>query len=472
MKELLNNTISFLLDGVEILSDGLSSLFTEEKKTEYDAGFLSASQLLSKFNKGISICGRSLNAETSFRGVLVYGQVGAGKSVCVSIPTCLKLIGRGSVCINDPSGEIFNTTCGAFKRAGYDTKIINYLKPQYGGYNPLHRIKTRADIYKVSEQIIFSSLGRGKDPFWNISATNCLNIFIELALSLKQQFRNMKTVVFLLNVYSYDPQTIDRLILRTNESLIMEYKVFNSFDPKVIQNILATVKAATKIFTDPDVQMTTSYDSVSFENCRNTPTVIYFNNSIADMEYYGLITGIFFEQFFSEIFSHPPNDIGLPIYFILDEASSLYLKSIQKTASNIRKWRASLLIIFQSYQQAVSLYGESDARALKEICATTVYLPGQPLNVSKEISATLGSFQYEDEDKVKRTRLLLTPDEVHQLEHCLVLSGNRRAVRLPMRPFFKNFTLNQLSTIPPYVPTNQLPENILRNIDINELLAE
>ncbi len=449
------NTIATLL---QICFDFILSVFPAERKTEFDADFLSPGEILNRFNKGFSINGKSLCLDDSFKNILVLGQTGSGKSTCVSIPTCLKMIGTASLCINDPSGEIAANVSGAFKQAGYEVKIINYMKPECGGYNPLHRIKTKSDIYKVSEQIVFTSLGRGKDLFWNISATNCLNIFIELACSLPEEYKTMHSVVSLLNTYSYDPTSTDRLILQSNiPSLIKEYKVFNSYDPKVIQNIIATVKAATKVFQDPKVALTTAYDTVSFENCRKVPTVIFFNNNVTAMKYYGVITSIFFEQFFAEILSRIPSKRELPVFFVIDEASSLFLSSLQITVANIRKVRAGVMSIFQSYHQISSLYGIDEAKALKENCYSTVFLPGQPLDVSKEISACLGSFEFLDEQNIKRTRLLLTPDEVHQLDDCLLLCGNRRAVKLPMRPFFKDFTLKRLSQIPPYIPANVLP---------------
>lgn len=442
------------------------SLLREERKTSYDADFLQPSEMLSSFNKGFSINGKSLTLENSYKNVLVTGQTGTGKSSCISIPSCLKMIGTASLCVNDPSGEIATNVSGAFKQAGYDVQIINYTKPELGGYNPLKRIKNKSDISKASELIIYNALGRGKDPFWNISATNCLDIFIELACSLPQELRIMHSVVSLINLYCYNVEQIDRLIVRTNNpALIGEYKVFNSYDPKIIQGIIASVKAACKIFLDPQVALTTSYDTVNFEQCRRKPTIIFFNNNVTSMKYYGLITAIFFEQFFAEILSRIPAPDELPVFFCIDESASLYLGALQITMANIRKVKAGIMTIWQSYHQLISLYGNEDARAIIENCFTTVHLPGQPLDVSKDISTTLGSFEFEDEHGHKQKRLLLTPDEAHQLNETLVLCGNRRAIKLPMKFYYKDYRLRQLSQIPPYIPNHTLPFDSLPSIE-------
>lgn len=467
MTEILNTVFLVISNLLEWIFNFISSIFPQERKTIYDADFLPSSELLSSFNKGFSINGKSLTLETSYKNVLVTGQTGSGKSTCISIPSCLKMIGNASLCINDPSGEIAENVSGAFKRAGYDVQIINYTKPEYGGYNPLKRIKTKSDISKISELIIFNALGRGKDPFWNISATNCLSIFIELVCTLAEEQKTMHTVVSLINTYTYNPEQIDSLIVRAkNAALLSEYKVFNSYDSKIVQGIIASIKAALKIFSDPQVALATSYDSVSFEHCRKKPTIIFFNNNVTSMKYYGLITAIFFEQFFAEILSRIPDKKELPVFFLIDEAASLYLSSLQITIANIRKVRAGIMAIFQSYHQIVNLYGAENAKSIVENCFTAVYLPGQPLDVSRDISATLGSFEFEDEHGHRHTRLLLTPDEVRQLDESLLLCGNRRAIKLPMKFFYKNYSLRSLSQISPFVPGNKLPSPSLSSIDI------
>ncbi len=462
MQTVIDCMVKIIVTVFEIIFDVLKSFFSDERKTEYDADFLPTGELLSRWNKGISICGRSLTLLDSFKNVLCLAQTGAGKSTCVGIPSCLKLIGRASVCVNDPTGEIAKNVSGAFQKAGYRVIIINYLKPGYGGFNPLHRVASKSDIHQISEQVIYSAMGRGKDIFWNASACMCLNIFIELACSMPAENKNMHSVISLINLFSFNPSAIDAYILTYGDAaLVQEYKVLNSYDAKVIQNILATVKAATKIFSDPNVAACTAYDTVSFEECRSVPTVIFFNNNVIGMQRYGVVTSIFFEQFFSHILNTPVTKSDLPVFFICDEASSLYLSSLQITASNIRKARAGILSIYQSYHQVVSQYGAEEAKAFRENCFTTVLLPGQPMDLAKEISLELGQFQYEDEKGVKRMRPLLTPDEVHQLNECLVLSGNRRAVKLPLRPFYNNYALNQLSKLPPYTPENTLPFDTL-----------
>lgn len=106
--------------------------------------------------------------------------------------------------------------------------------------------------------------------------------------------------------------------------------------------------------------------------------------------------------------------------------------------------------------QLSSLYGIDNAKAIRENCFTNVLLPGQPIDICKEISATLGSFDISDK-KGTRSHLLLSPDQVHRLDEALVLCGNYSAIKLPMKPYYEDYSLTALTNIEPYIPHNHLP---------------
>ncbi|MBY0481745.1 MAG: type IV secretory system conjugative DNA transfer family protein [Chitinophagaceae bacterium] len=457
---MINAIVGTFASFLQGIFDFLLSLFPQERNTEYNADFLPASELMSRFNKGFHINGKSLSLLDSFKNLLVTGQTGSGKSSCILIPSCLTMRKHVSMCINDPSGELAKAVSGTLHNSGHNVIIINYEKPEMGGFNPLHRIKNKSDIQRTAELIIFTSLGKGgKDPFWNFSASSGLAIFIEIACSLPKENCHMYQVVQLINVFSFNPSKIDPLVVKAsanNSSLLMEYKAFISNDPKVLKNIIVTIKSAIQIFTNPSVALTTSYDTVNFENCRKNLTTIFFNNSVISQRYYAPITSLFFQQFFEEVLTRIPENNELPIMFLLDEASSLYISDLPIVCANIRKARCGLMAIFQSFSQIRSLYNNDNAKSIQENCFTNVLLPGVPIDVAKEISATLGSFQYEDETG-KHTRLLLTPDEVHQLDDALILCGNRKAIKLPMKPFYENFRMRSLTSAPPCLPKNNLP---------------
>ena len=64
----------------------------------------------------------------------------------------------------------------------------------------------------------------------------------------------------------------------------------------------------------------------------------------------------------------------------------------------------------------------------------------------------LGKYSYETETGTK-TRELLTPQEVYQLDKILVLNGNTNPCLLPKKPFYENKKLLAYSKLSPYKPT-------------------
>lgn len=439
----------------------IAACFSSKKKTEYTADFLPAGEVLSTYNKGFCLTGRrSLTVEASYSNALVIGGSGSGKSSRVLIPSILKMMGASSLVIHDPSGELFHKTSGALVQTGYAVKSVNYaLAEQSEGFNPLARAKTLSDIQKVSKLVILNSLGQSKDPFWNISSEALIALFCRfLVYHCALEYRTMHNVLYLINTFGTPAaKKIDQLIVRTHdEGLIADYKAFVAYDNKLLMNIIATSRAALNIFNDPAVAKVTAHDTVDFMEFRHKKTALFINNNVSDMKYYSVITSIFLEQFFAAVMSRIPGS-ELPVFFLIDEASSLYFGSLNVTVSNIRKYKSGILQIYQSAAQLIDLYGQSIAKAITENSYAKVYMAGQPITVAQELEQTLGKFEYRDEKEVRHIRSLMTADEIRQLDESLILCGNKPAIKAKMTPYYEQSKLRKQSALPPFQPSNKIP---------------
>lgn len=461
--------IKFLFEVVEgifgAIIEGIFSLieacFSKDRKTEYTADFMPAGEVLSTYNKGFCLTGkRSLSIEASYMNALVIGGSGSGKSARVLIPSILKMMGASSLVMHDPSGELFHKTSGALARAGYVVQSVNYAQPELSeGFNPLARAQSLSDIQKVSKLVILNSLGQSKELFWNLSSEALISLFSRfLVYHCPPEYRTLHNVLYLINVFGTpSAEKIDRLIVRTHdEGLIADYKAFLGYDSKLLMNIIATTRAALNIFSDPAVAKVTAHDTVDFKAFRHQKTALFINNSVSDMRYYAVITSIFLEQFFAEIMSRIPGN-ELPIFFLLDEASSMYFSSLNVVISNIRKSKAGILQIYQSASQIVDLYSQSIAKAITENSYAKLYMSGQPIAVAQELERTLGKFEYVDDRDVRHIRPLMTADEIRQMDESLILCGNKPAIKARMKPYYAQSRLHRLSELPPVVPANKLP---------------
>jgi type IV secretion system protein VirD4 len=450
---LFDGLFSVISSLIGTVIDFASAAIPSRRRTQFNADFISSSTLLSTQAKGFCLTGReSLSIEDSFSNAIVLGGTGSGKSSRILIPSILKMADTSSLIVHDPSGELFQKTSGALEQKGYEVKAINYSDPDCSeGYNPLHRVQSISDIQKISKLIVHTSLGQGKDPFWNTSAESLISLFIRYVVYYAPaEYRTLGNVLYLINTFGASGEKVDKLIVQSRDaSLISDYKAFVAYDLKMLMSIVATARASLAIFGDPSVAAVTSFDTIDFDRFRHEKTVLYINNSVSDMRYYSAISSVFFEQFVGALMKRLPNKGELPIFFLLDEASSLYLNILSTAVSNIRKHSGGILQVYQHYNQMVDLYGVAQARNIAAICYTKVYMKGQSIETAKELESVLGKFEFTDDDDILRTRQLMAADEIRQLEESIILCGNKPPIKAKMIPYYEQKLLKTMTQLQP-----------------------
>lgn len=459
MIQLLTNLFGAIFSVLEAIFTGIFDMVVtaspSKRKENYNADFIPAGKALSSSEKGFCLTGdRCLSIKDSYSNALVFGGSGSGKSSRILIPSILKMAGFSSLCIHDPSGELFEKTSGAASQKSKIVKALNYANPDYSeNFNPLHRIKNISDIKKLCKLLIHTSLGSGgKDPFWNSSAELLLTLFIRYVFyHTEKKNHTLYNVLCLINDFSGSPEKVDKLFVETkDDDLLSDYKSFVSYDAKMLMSFVATVRTALSIFADPHVASITSSDTIDFESFRKEKTVLYINNNVNDMKYYSVLSSIFFEQFFATVMSKLPEQADLPVFFLLDEASSLYLNILPTAISNIRKYNAGILQIYQSQSQLFDLYGVPQGRNIVANSYSRVYMSNQPLETARELELILGKYEYIDAENNKRTRQLLTMDEIRILKEAIILCGNLPPIKAKMIPYYEQRELKRLATLPPY----------------------
>ncbi len=475
MINILNSLLNLILSGFEAILTGLGDIAVSSvkgnRKEQYNADFIPANKILFSTEAGFCLTGnRSLTNKDSYSNAVVFGGSGSGKSSVVLIPSILKMTQSSSI-VHDPSGELYHQTSGALKEKGYTVKALNYANPDYSeNYNPLQRVKTVSDIKKISRMLVHTSLGgNAKDPFWNNTAETLLTVFIRYILfHTEKQYHTLYNVLHLLNAFSATPQKVDKLFVTAkDDELLDSYKAFIAYDNKMLMSVVATSRTALALFADPNVAKVTSKDSIDFESFRKEKTVLFINNNVSDMKYYAVLSSIFFEQFFAATMQKLPTKNDLSIFFLLDEASSLFLSILPTAISNIRKYNAGILQIYQSQHQLFDLYGIPQGRNIIANSFAKVYMPGQPLETCRELELLLGKFQYVDDNNHEKTRSLLSLDEIRILKESIILCGNMPPIKSKLLPFYEQRELKRLASLPPYNVPVQDYEEELQTIDLN-----
>ena len=478
MIQIINGLFQIIFSIFEALVSGIGELIVSasasKRKQNYNADFLPANKLLSATDAGFCLTGnKCLSIEESFSNAICFGGSGSGKSSRILIPSILKMT-ESSLVVHDPSGELFLKTASAMKQSGYSIKVLNYTNPDYSeNYNPLYRVKTISDIKKISKLLIHASLGAGgKDPFWNSSAEGLITVFIRyITVHAEKEYHTLYNVLCLINAFSGTPQKIDKLFVKAkDDDLIADYKAYIAYDAKMLMSIVATARTALSIFGDPEVVRITSGDSIDFESFRKDKTILYINNDVNSMKYYSVLSSIFFEQFFASVMKQLPVENDVPVFFLLDEASSLFLSILPTAISNIRKYNSGILQIYQSQSQLFDLYGLPQGRNILANSYAKVYMPGQPLETARELELLLGKFEYTDDDNTRRIRQLLTMDEIRILKEVIILIGNYQPIKTIMIPYYEQARLKRLTELAPFTiePKFFEQEENQINIDGNE----
>ena len=426
-----------------VLTVVIESLQTKDHSLKAEFG--STDTLLSASHHGFCVDGqRRLSGAHSQRNMMLCASTGMGKSTIVSIPTILTT--DGSLIINDPSGEQLTATGAHLKKQNVDIKIIDPSNPaRSSGFNILEYCHSHSDAQKIAHLLARSVFGSSSaDPFWQIQATNVITMMIRLAQYQTPEYRNLANARHLVQCLTANPKLVDKLMALTGDvPLIQDYKAYLGMDIKLQTSIQATALASLQIFADPAVAVVTSHNTIDLTQLRKRRTAIFIQCKTTEMKYYSTLISIMIELITKHIMSELPakNKPPLPVYFILDEASSLYLPSLSIIVANCRKYAAGVLILLQNYEQLCDIYGRQDAESIRSNCFARMYMGAASHPTSIELSQMLGKYEWQEEEgKKKGIRDLLTPQEIRQLpgDKAVLICANYMPLLLTLRPYYKN----------------------------------
>jgi len=452
----MNTFLYFFLSPLSLLFAILSDFYhgiidSFDRPKGFNAKFGRESRIASIWNKGFKISRhRKLTRKASFEHFMVVAPTGAGKSSRILIPLLLELK-NCSLVINDPDRFIFNNFSHYLSRHFPNIKLLNFsASADSSGYNLLANIKKPHDVNKLVSLLIRTVFDKSSgDPFWNISASNLLQVFVRLAMHQPEEYRNCAQVLHILKCFSAHPSKVDAWIIATkDEQLVLDYKAIISTSEKTLQNIISTAQAALQIFEDEEIAKVTSYNSIIFDKLRKQPTIIFLHNSIADQAYVNTLNGIFFSQLFGHVLSKLPEKNDLDLFIVIEEASSLFINQLPIALANLRKFRSGCVICCQSTNQLKTMYKE-EADNIKANAVTKLFLPGQTsLDEMRDIEALAGKTTYKGKKGEDKVKSLVTIEEIRQLpkNRSLILSSNYPLIKGRTRPYFRSLKYRYYSS--------------------------
>lgn len=444
MKLLIDFIDSTLSSTGEFLTGGLGSLLDKRQKL-LGAKFGNEGDLFSRWNHSISLGLKAMTTVQARNNVLLCAPSGVGKTTVNIIPTALNIASQkngASMIINNPSGELSQMT-NYFLNQGYTVLKFDPIDAENSiHYNPLSRIKSESDIQKVANLIVGKS-SKEKNDFWALKSKELIALIIDFLITHAPKVnQSLANVYFLLQNLAGNEDIINRLFSEeSTEKQWLTYKsiIANSDNTKA-SIISSAISNLAFIGSSQTLSDLTSIDNFDIARMRKEKIVLFMNCPINDMEYYGVLLGLFFEQLFAEVFHSLPRGEDKDIYLLIDEMSSIPLPNLAIVFSNARKAKLPILGVLQSENQIFENYGQYNAKTIINN-ACRIYMTGLT-DECERLEKTLGSYQYyeDKEKKVLRTRSLMTADEIRTMPRNRVLvipNGGMRPLYVKVRPYYK-----------------------------------
>lgn len=459
LTKLLFELLEVIIKGiVDLFFDMIVATIPTSRQEDYDARFIKAEDILFRGKGGICVDGLHALGEHSFKHAICFGITGAYKTSSIIIPTILGIEDNASLVVIDPGGETLKLVGTPLQRKGKNMIVINFRDP-IDGYNPFDHLQTPSDINAMSKTIS-GTIDDGSDKFFLVASQGMISTFSSVVIkTFPPELRNLNTVYHLINTFAGTPEKVDKIFARSHDqNLIAEYKAYVNTDSKLLMSIITSAKTALQIFNDPAVALTTSIDTIGdFKNLRHEPTAIFLTGSIPQYKQYSPVIALFIDQLLSHLMNSVPKKTENAVYILLDEAGNTYFNSLPTALAVLRKHRVGILMAFQHKSQ-LKMYGDL-AGSVYANTYTKIFLGGGgiPLDSAEELSRTLGQFEYNDVDGIRRVMPLMTPDSLRQMNDNLILIGSNPPIKTKVIPYFKNKKLLKLTHLPEFIPQCKIP---------------
>ena len=439
-----------LFNPFELIERAIEHLFSllegTKSNKKLSASFGSPRNILKKQNTGFNFGGRkNITRDASYRGALVIGASGSGKSRKCLIPSILTM--QGSLVIHDPSGELYRDTRKELKVRGYDIRVFNASDLSVSeSFNFLEEVTTTGEASRKARSIVEASYGQNLS-FWETSALELISLCISYLALKPDKTVTLPNVWSLIRACSSDLHQVVKAFKDLGDAeLLKRCLAFAHQEEKMRSGVLATALSSLFFLADEKVVHVTSSNTLDLGSIRKRKTALFIQSKTTDANYHSVLNSLLFERLFEIILDHLPLPHEEDVFFLIDEAGGLLIPSLPTIASpNVRKYRSGILLCVQDYQMLVAQYGKERAQTIRSNCYSTFIFGGVGLEEGQHLERLCGSYEYVNELGQTRIRPLITASEVRTLDkkYALLIYGTDAPMKVklsnPKRSFISRF---------------------------------
>ena len=369
------------------------------------------------------------------------------------MPNLLGLDDCSIVC-TDPSGELHEKTSGYLKSRGFEVKVLNLADPAYSfGFNPLARANSYTEIDKLSEVIMRAGhpVVKSGEEIWVNEPQSLLTVLIScLKNTGEPEWQNLHNLLFLLQQFGADGGPLKEFV-RNNAPddggrTLNQFISFCNGHEKMLSSFLTMARNALKILNNPKIAKMMAHDEFDFDEIRRRKTVIYIIAPETDAKHYSFIINLFYTQLFERLKQSQYLTDGLAVHCLLDEFGHTAIPDFATVVTTIRKYRVSLSLVLQNYQQLKKQYGDDAETIFSGGCRTRLVYSGLDVETSKMVQEMLGKVVVEQKNsgtKHRREDNLMNADQIRRIDEnqALCVSSNRPPVLLDTAVSYTHLTL-------------------------------
>ena len=345
--------------------------------------------------------------------ILVIGGSGSGKSRFLVKPNVLQA--NSDYVITDPAGELLSSTAHFLEnQKGYKIKVFNLVEmAKSDQYNPFNYIRDDLGVLMMINCLIKNTNPGGKsggDPFWEKSETALLQALcfylIKYCPKHQQNFTSVMKLLRAAEVDENDPtkkskldRIFDEVAVKDPGSIALkQYLTFKMGAGKTLKSILISCSVRLTVFNMKEIESLTKEDTIDLASFghSDSPQALFVIIPAAD-DTYNFLVSMMYSQLFETLYyigdteyADRGSQLPRPVRFLLDEFANIgEIPGFTKKLATMRKYNISCTIILQGLAQLKTMY-KDDWETVTSNCDSLLYLGGQELSTTKEISERLG----------------------------------------------------------------------------------
>lgn len=335
--------------------------------------------------------------------IMVVGGTGSGKTRSVMMAILLHLKRSNAIGIFTKWGMLTSIRRLLQKR-GYKVHVLNLSEPDKSDYSfdPLVYCKTDEDIRDLAQAIIYSAPqgGSSKDPYWDTSAANLLEIVLWTVKHYAAPGRaTMATALCLLERLIWNDDRLewkemdeeemgkypahyilDKLCADdpVKQAVWRNYVMLADQTGACVTSSLQTPLNA--VFPAAVRRCISGAEQFDFSKLTDEKSVLFVYVSpvnIANHRYAALFYNQVFKSLFEIAEARKDRVLPYPVHVLCDDfATGGKIPNFEKHISIFREKRIAVTMLLQSETQLSSIYGKMEAKTIINNCDTYVFLGG------------------------------------------------------------------------------------------------